>query len=531
MILISVGFTLLLAFGLIPIHSSEWSIQFDQQAIEKKTSFLQAIPQTLPSKKKPNIVILMADDLGYFDISLHGNPHIQTKYIDALANDGINCTRAYATAPSCSPSRAGFITGRYQHRFGFENQIHERLPRNRLELWWARNLLDSYPWKIKQLATVPREEDRLREGLPPTEITLAEILKKFGYRTGIFGKWHLGSTEHALPHKRGFDQHFGFYASHSLFAPEGMSGMVDMHNGKDWTDDHIWSGQRNGDCAIVRNGQVVADSSYLTQKLADEAIEFIDSNQDQAFFLLVSFNAPHTPFQAPKAYYDQFSHIQDPLQRIYLSMIASLDDAVGSIHHKLKTLGLEEDTLIFFLSDNGGAEYTHATSNAPLKGGKITSFDGGLRIPFFIKWKEVLPEGLTFDPMISTLDIFSTICAAANIPLPHDRKYDGVNLLPYWLGEESNLPHKSLFWKGGSAKGIVQGDWKLLFNEDMESSRLYHISEDPFEQKDLRNQFPKLVQELKLAHKTWYSEMPGPMWPALVSFAHEDEAGTFYFDN
>jgi arylsulfatase A-like enzyme len=519
------------ACTLRPLRTNEFRIEFDQEAINKTEAFLSEAAVNQNTARRPNIIILMADDLGYYDISHHGNPNIQTKHIDALARQGLDCTRAYATAPSCAPSRAGFITGRYQQRFGFENQLHERLPRNRLELWWARNLLRSHPWKIKKLPAVPKERDRRRQGLPPTEITLAELLKKEGYRTGIIGKWHLGSVEHALPHKRGFDEHFGFYASHSLFAPEKSPDIVDLRNPADWTDKHIWSGQREKDCAIVRNGEVVEESGYITQRFAEEAIRFLEENQDHPFFLYVPFSAPHTPFQAPQKYYDQFLHIDDPVKRIYYAMIAALDDAAGAIHDKVEELGLAENTMIFFLSDNGGAEYTQATDNAPLNGGKITSFDGGLRIPMFVKWKGVLPAGATYTEMVSILDIFATVCAATQTALPQDRSYDGVDLLPYWLGEAKGMPHENLFWKGGDNHIIIQHNWKLLFNDNRKQTMLYDLAQDPFEKKNLAHLFPDKAAELQETHRRWYAMMPGPMWPALVSFAFEDEHGVYFFDN
>ncbi|MCB9304206.1 MAG: sulfatase-like hydrolase/transferase [Lewinellaceae bacterium] len=532
-LLIAFGCSLLLAAScsLPPFHSEEFQGQFSEQALAQKASFLSQKTPIADTLRPPNIIILMADDLGYFDISLHGNTQIQTTHIDALARQGIACTRAYVSAPSCAPSRAGLITGRYQQRFGFENQLHERLPRNRFELFAARNFIRSNPWKIKNLPSVPTEAGRLREGLPPTEITLAEILKKRGYRTAIFGKWHLGSAPFCQPHRLGFDEHFGFYGSHSLFAPEGAPGMVDRHSPKDWTDKHIWSGQRNGDCAIVRNGLAVEEPGYLTQRFAEEAIRFLEENQNQPFFLFVPFSAPHTPFQAPEDYYARFSHIDDPVRRVYLAMIAALDDAVGDINKKVEELGLAQNTLIFFLSDNGGAEYTHATDNAPLNGGKITAFEGGLRVPFFLKWQGVLPAGTAYPHPVSALDIFTTVCAATHTALPEGRIYDGVNLLPYLLGHDPGKPHEALYWKGGSAWTILKNDWKFFYNAETGQSRLYKLADDPYEKANLAGKFPEKARALQADLDKWCAAMPKPLWPALVSFKHEDEEGVFYFDN
>ena len=532
-LLIAFGGALLLvtACSLPPFHSDEFQVSFSGQALAQKAGFLSEKTPTADTLLPPNIIILMADDLGYFDISLHGNTQIQTTNIDALARQGIECTRAYVSAPSCAPSRAGLITGRYQQRFGFENQLHERLPRNRFELFAARHFIHSNPWKIKKLTSIPNEAGRRREGLPPTEITLAEILKKREYRTAIFGKWHLGSAPFCQPHHLGFDEHFGFYGSHSLFAPEETPGIVNRRSPKDWTDKHIWSGQRNADCAIVRNGVAVEEPGYLTQRFAEEAIRFLEENQNHPFFLFVPFSAPHTPFQAPQDYYSRFPHIEDPARRVYLAMIAALDDAVGAIHQKVEELGLAPNTLIFFLSDNGGAEYTHATDNAPLNGGKITAFEGGLRVPFFLKWQGVIPAGTAYPHPVSSLDIFTTVCAAARIPLPGGRTYDGVDLLPYLLGHKPGKPHESLFWKGGSAWTILKNDWKFFFNEETGQTRLYNLADDPYEEANLAGQYPGKTSELKTAIDNWYAGMPKPLWPALVSFKHEDENGVFYFDN
>ena len=530
-LLLGAGLVGLMIIGLWPLRSNKFSIKFDEAKMLAKEQFLAEKPQLADITNLPNIILILADDLGFHDISLHGNTLIETPNIDALALEGVNCTQAYVTAPVCAPSRAGLITGRYQHRFGFENQMHQRLPRNRLELLVARNFIKSYPWKIQKMKAVPKEADRRKQGLPPTEITLAEILKKQGYATAIIGKWHLGSYEYSLPHNRGFDEHYGFYQSHSLFAPEGSPGIVDMRNPADWTDAYIWKGQRKGECAIVRNGVEIEEPEYLTNSIAEEAISFIELNKQQPFFLYLPFSAPHTPFQAPKSVYDQLEHIDDPVVRTYQAMIKVLDDAVGSIHDKVKTLGLEENTLMFFLSDNGGATYTLATDNGPLNGGKITAFNGGLLVPFFVKWKGVLTEGKEYIKAVSALDVFTTACTAASVKLPDDRVYDGVNLIPYLNNEASGAPHSSLFWKAGRIRTILHKDWKLIFDESGRQTLLYHLKTDPYEARNLAENHPEVVSDLKRMHKNWYAQMPPALWPTIVTFSHEDANGSYYFDN
>lgn len=530
----------ILVFGIItlgvvwllwPIHSKKYAIHFDKAALAGKTQFLSQANTSPPSSKRPNIVLILADDLGLHDLSLTGNPYIQTPQIDRLAQEGAHCTQAYVSAPVCAPSRAGLMTGRYQHRFGFENQMMERYPVNRLESFWAHHLLKSHPWRINKMKSVPRKKDRKKQGLPPSEITLAEVLKKNCYQTAIIGKWHLGHAKFSLPNNLGFDYHYGFYNSHSLYSPEGTPGIVDMRNPRDWTDHHIWASQRKGSSAMVRNNKVIEEPTYLTHRFAEEATQFIEQNKNRPFFLYVPFSAPHTPLQAPQAYYDQLKHIHDPAQRTYQAMIKVLDDAVGEIHQKIIDLGIEEKTLIFFLSDNGAASYTTVVNNDPLNGGKITSMEGGLRVPFFVKWQGKIPAGSIFEQPVSALDIFKTACAAAGTALPGDRTIDGLNILPF-LSEKKpgDYPQRAFFWKAGQVKIVLYEGWKLLFDDARGQSRLYFLTDDPFEKTNLAGEFPKKVEALKKLHLGWTKTLPPAAWPSMATFSHEDEQGLFLFD-
>lgn len=525
------GTILLVGWGLWPLASKDFAIEFDQQKMEATKAFLTENVQRSDSISPPNIIILLADDLGYHDLSMHGNNLVNTKHIDAFAKAGITCTKAYVSSPVCSPSRAGIITGRYQQRFGLGHQIQERYLKNRMEYWGFKAFVHSKPWSIKKMNKVPRKKDKNRQGLPPTEITLAEILKKQGYHTALMGKWHLGISDYSLPHKRGFDEHYGFYNSHSLFAPEGTPGIVDMRNPQDWTDQHIWASQRKGRSAIVRNGKVIKESKYLTDRITEESIAFMEKHQADPFFLLVSFSTPHTPFQVPQSYYDQFDHIDDPVKRTYNAMIASLDDAVGAITNRVESLGLSENTLLFFLSDNGAAAYTLAVDNCPLKGGKITNFEGGLRIPFMAKWKGVLLEGQVFEQPVSALDVFTTACAVAGAVLPVDRIYDGVNLIPHFTQVETKIPHETLYWEVGINRIILHQQWKLFFNkEDDKQTLLYNLETDPFEKMNLTAEYPQKVKALKKIHQNWSAELPPPLWPPLVNFSLDADGNTYYFD-
>lgn len=527
-----ISLLLLLTFLLYPLTSSTYQLIYDSAKIEKKKAFLDEEVSPLDSIKRPNIVLLVADDLGFMDISLHGSQLVNTQFIDKIAQKGVNFTKAYATAPSCSPSRAGLMTGRYQNRFGFESQMQERYLRNRLEYYVFTYFMDSKPWNIKFMDKVPREEDKKRQGLPPTEITLAEMLKKQGYKTGIFGKWHLGSADFNVPHHMGFDEHYGFYASHSLYAYEGTEGIVDQYIPEDWSDQHIWAFQRDNNAAIVRNGEILIEKEYLTERIKEEALDFLDRNHTSPFFLYVPFSTPHTPLQVPQKYYDRFSHIKDPYKRIYNAMIANLDDAIGAVTDKIDDLGIGDNTLLIFISDNGGATYTFTTDNAPLKGGKITFFEGGVRIPFMMKWPGVLPENVNYGEAVSTLDIFTTICAAAGAELPDDRVYDGANLIPFLKNEKEGMPHQVLFWKTGVNRVVLQNGWKLFFNKagTREQTMLFDLSKDPYETTNLAEQFPDKVETLKAFYNEWEADFPPALWPPIVTFEFSDGEETYFFD-
>jgi len=517
----------LFAWLLWPLSNADFAIEHAPAPAPKVV--VQPTPDD--TARRPNIIILMADDLGQTDLSLYGSELIETRHIDRLSADGVTFSEGYITSPICSPSRAGLITGRYQQRFGFEFQPHDIYLSNLLQYYGFRLFVDSDPWSPIYMDAVPREVDREQQGLPPAEITIGELFQAYGYATATIGKWHLGHADFALPCNRGFDYFYGFYNSHSLFAPEDAPWVVNQHVAEDWTDSYIWSSRRDGPSAIYRNCEAIEEPEYLTQRIAEEANAFMAAHRDEPFLLYVPFNAPHTPLQAPRDYYAQFDHIDDPYRRIYNAMIASLDDAVGTIRRQVEELGLAENTLIFFLSDNGGATYTLTTDNAPYKGGKITNFEGGIRVPFLAAWPGTIPAGQAFRHPVSALDIFTTAAAAAGIPLPVGRTYDGVNLLPHLTGRAEGPPHEALFWQMGFAKAIRQGEWKLLLNDYQQDTILYHIAADPYEQRDVHRQHPEVVEQLRAAHAAWAGQMAEPLWPGMIYFEFRDEAGTYVFED
>lgn len=448
--------------------------------------------------RKPNVIVIVADDLGWNDISANGNKEIQTPNIDKIGKEGIHFTQGYATAPICGPSRAGLITGRYQQRFGQEFQIHGKVKDPQASKPIPGGYIEAY---------LPQNYDPKPQGLPVTEVTLGALLKKNGYKTGLVGKWHLGSEKEYWPESRGYDEHFGFLGGASLYADTSDESIVHKH--LPWVSSKAGL-NREDDRGIRSNGKEVKVTEYLTTRFAKEAVRFIEANKDTSFYLHLTFNAPHTPVQAPKAYFDRFAHIKDENKRTYYAMIAALDDAVGAVNDKLKELKLDSNTIVFFVGDNGGASYTKLTDNAPLKGGKLTHYEGGIRVPFFLKWPEKITAANTYNKPVIHLDIFSTVAKAAGAALPADRKYDGIDLVSFVA--DSSAPHQALFWRSGYNKVVRKGDFKLLLNSEKGTKQLYNIALDPSEQKNLALASPEKVKELETSLASWETELKEPLW-------------------
>ena len=423
--------------------------------------------------RRPNIVVIVADDMGYADVGFHGSRDIPTPNIDALARSGIRFTDAYVSGPYCSPTRAGLLTGRYQQRFGHEfNPVGTPEP-----------------------------------GLPLHEITMADRLKAAGYRTALFGKWHLGTAPALHPMERGFDEFFGFLGGdHSYFDAMPAS------------DDAIFDGRKP-----------VAHVEYLTDELADRAVRFIERERSRPFFLYLAFNAVHTPMHATDKYLTRFTHIADEQRRTYAAMLSAMDDGVGRTMAALRAAGLEENTLIFFFSDNGGPTMPTTTvngsSNAPLRGSKRQTWEGGIRVPFIIHWKGHLAAGKTDSRPIIQLDVLPTALAAAGIPVRPEWKLDGVELLPYLTGKVTGTPHEALYWRLGGMMAIRKGDWKLVktsegpFREtdpavlsDLSAAQLYNLADDIGETKNLADAQPDRVRELAEAWQRWNSALVRPLW-------------------
>lgn len=453
--------------------------------------------------EQPNLIVLFADDLGYGELSCQGNPEIPTPYIDSIAKNGVRFTNGYVAGPNCSPSRAGFLTGRIPTRFGYEfNPIGE---------------VNEHPGI----------------GLPAKEITIAETLQNAGYTTGLIGKWHQGGTADYHPFRHGFDEFFGFLHEGHYFVPPPYKGVTTMLRrlALPGGGEGRWIGNKgliysshmghnepdyDADNPIMRGGQPVVETEYLTDALTREAIDFIDRHDDKPFFLYVAYNAVHSPLQGADAYMEKFSHIEDIHRRIFAAMLANLDDSVGTIMKQLRASGLEENTIVFFLSDNGGPTRELTSSNAPLRGGKGTMYEGGLRVPFMVQWKGTIPSGQVYKKTVSSFDIYATVAAnSKGVRAP--KQVEGVDLVPYLTSNKSGTPHETLFWRQGGKACLRHGDWKLVRMGGRKNARkakweLYDLSRDLSEENDLAKTNPNRLAELVALWEKMNTEMSEPLF-------------------
>ncbi|HVN85264.1 MAG TPA: sulfatase-like hydrolase/transferase [Candidatus Binatia bacterium] len=477
-----------------------------------------SVPAAPPAGRPPNIVVIVADDLGYNDLTWAGggvaNGAVTTPNIDSIARDGVQFTAGYSGNATCAPSRAAILTGRYPTRFGFEFTPAPKIFM-RLVAGMTRDqpgILHAPIYHDERERDVPSMDD---EGVPPSEITLAELLRAHGYHTLGFGKWHLGEAPPLRPEAQGFDEYLGFYAGASLYLDADDPRAVNSVQEFDPIDLFLWA---NLPFAVRKNGgERFRPADYMTDYLGNEAAKAIAANHNRPFFLYFAPNAPHTPLQALRSDYDALSQIADHRLRVYAAMIRALDRAVGRVLDALKANGLEQNTLVFFSSDNGGANYIGLPDiNKPYRGWKMTFFEGGMHSPFFLKWPAVVPAGATFSAPVAQIDILPTAAAAAQAPLPADRTIDGVNLVPFVTGHATGPPHQSLFWRSGGYKTVIAGGWKLQVSERPKRDRLYHLDEDPTERVDVSAENPAKVAELKAVLAAYEAGMVKPVWPSLI---------------
>ena len=425
------------------------------------------------SRRPPNIVVIVADDMGYADIGVHGSQDIRTPNIDALAREGVRFTDAYVSGPYCSPTRAGLLTGRYPQRFGHEFNLG------------------------------PMHVDY---GMPLEETTIADRLKTAGYRTALFGKWHLGVGEKYHPLKRGFDEFFGFRGGA-----------------------HTYIGVGN-EANPLLEGTVPVKSfdGYLTDTLAERASAYVKQLASRPFFLYLAFNAAHTPMQASQKYLDRFPDIKDEQRRTYAAMVSAMDDGIGKVLGTLREQNLDQNTLVIFFNDNGGPTMAttsvNGASNAPLRGSKRTTWEGGIRVPFMIRWTGRLPANRVEKRPIIQLDVLPTALAAAGVKPGKSARLDGVDLLPFLSGAKG-LPHETLYWRFGGMMAIRHGHWKLVkaregpfvdhdpgVLKDLTGAELYNLTDDISESKNLAAAHPAKVKELGDRWQRWNKQLVKPRW-------------------
>ncbi|MEM6331793.1 MAG: sulfatase-like hydrolase/transferase [Planctomycetota bacterium] len=438
---------------------------------------LTATARPAAADRPPNLIVILSDDQGYRDAGFNGSKDIPTPHIDRIANEGVRFTNGYVSYAVCGPSRAGLITGRYQDRFGaiLNPTVDPTVPNN---------------------------------GVPTSEKNIAELLKPLGYATMTVGKWHLGTHPDLHPRVRGFDEFYGFLSGGHDYFPENLT-LEDLSE-----VNRKWAWYRT---KLLHNGQRVGTSRYLTDELSDMAVDFIERKKDEPFFLYLAYNAPHTPMQASDEYLSRFTHIENEQQRIYAAMMSSMDDGVGQVLDKLDELELAEDTIVFFLSDNGGAN-NNSANNWPLKGHKGSPHEGGLRVPFAARWTGTFPAGVDFDHPVIALDIAGTIAGQAGASVPADKPLDGVDLTPFVTGEADGAPHKALYWRWHRTGRLVirRGDYKLIVQG--ENRQLYNLAADIGESSNIAEPHPELVDSLEREVRLWAQDMVGPIAPGLGSW-------------
>lgn len=410
-----------------------------------------------PGAAAPNVVIFYADDLGWGELGCQGNREIPTPHIDSLAAHGLRCTQGYVAATYCSPSRAGLLTGRYPTRFGHETN----------------------------------GDHNTSDFLGQT--TLANRLKQLGYATICVGKWHLGESPERRPTARGFDEFYGTLNNTPFFRPRNF---IDS--------------RKSPEVASVEDKDF-----YTTEAYAERAVDWLKGRAGGPWFLYLPFNAQHAPLEAPQKYLDRFASIADPKRRTFAAMLSAMDDAVGRVLATVREMGQEENTIIFFIADNGGPTQSTTSGNGPLRGFKMTTFEGGPRVPFLVQWKGRIPGGRTYDLPVMNLDVVPTVMAAAGRPVDAAEKLDGVDLVPFLTGTRQGRPHETMFWRFIGQWAVRDGDWKLVVaNGGSGKPELYDLASDVGERADLAASHPERVASLKQKYDSWAAEQAPARDPA-----------------
>jgi arylsulfatase A-like enzyme len=470
------------------------------------------------AQRPPNIIVILADDLGYNDVSTHGGGYAAhgagTPNIDAIARDGVLFDQGYAGAAVCTVSRAALMTGRYPWRFGVEfTPTPGAMAR-------VAPLLYQDPTRLRQIvvdADKAAQSKTFNElGMPGSEVTVAELLKARGYHTVHIGKWHLGGTpEHPemRPNAQGFTE--SLYMESGLYLPQNSPDVVNSKQDFDPIDRFLWPNMRFG--VSYNNGKWFEPAKYLTDYFTDEAVATIHNNRNRPFFLYLAHWGVHTPLQASKADYDAVTGIADHRRRVYAAMVRSVDRSVGRVVQALRDEGLEENTIVIFTSDNGAPGYIGLPEvNQPFRGWKLTQFEGGLRVPYMAKWPGHIPAGSHYAAPMSNIDILPTVVAAAGGSVPTDRVMDGVNLLPYLGTDGKRQPDRPLFWRDGTYRAVLDQGWKLIVSENPKKDWLFDLNQDPTEKRNLAQQQPQKLAQLKALLQAHHAQMPAPLWPSFL---------------
>ena len=450
------------------------------------------------TSSSPNIVFILVDDLGINDLSTFGGGvaggQVQTPNIDRLAGEGVVFEQAYSGTATCAPSRAMLMTGRYPSRTGFEFTPTPDGMGRIIELFSNNDELGLPP--VKRNAAVANHQPRFEEqGLPGSEITVAELLQQTGYRTAHIGKWHLGRSLESRPTAQGFDD--SLLMASGLYLPVDDPNVVNARVPFDAIGEFLWARMRYA--ASFNDSDWFEPQGYLTDYWTNEAIRFLETPSSQPFFLYLAHWGVHTPLQATRADYEAVGPIEPHTLRVYAAMVRALDRSVGRLLEALERQGIADDTLIVFSSDNGGAGYLGLNDiNAPYRGWKLTLFEGGLRVPLFMRWPNRIPPGQRVRTPVAHIDVMPTLAAAAAANLPTDRVIDGVSLLSAAAGEGTiDRPDDALYWSSGSYRAVRAGDWKLQVEGARGVKRLYNLADDPTEQQDLSSQLPEQVSSLE----------------------------------
>jgi uncharacterized sulfatase len=473
------------------------------------------------TNSKPNIIVVLIDDLGFNQISSYGggmaNGKFKTPNIDKLASDGVLCTNGYSSSPVCSPSRASLLTGRFATRFGYE------FTPTTSSMMKAVNIFSKKNEVVDGIYHNDRSENIIdidQMGIPQSERTIAEMLKPEGYHNIHIGKWHLGHAKDFLPRRHGFDESLRIDQG-SLFLPEDDENVINAKLDFDPIDKVLWG---NLPYAVNFNeGPRMNPDGHLTDYLTDEAVKVIEKNKNRPFFLYLAYWAVHSPLQAKKEDYEKLSFIENHEERVLASMVMTVDRGVGKIRDILKKNKIDDNTIIIFTSDNGAPGYIGLPDlNKPYRGWKLTHFEGGVHVPYIVSYPNKIPKGKTYNGRVSNLDIFSTVASVAGVDMTRndlkDIAFDGANLIPYLSGENEGEPERILFNKSGDYSFLIKEGWKLQVDLVQNKKWLYNLNEDPTEQLNLsESNFTKL-NELEEILNNKLSEQVKPIWPSLLDW-------------